>query len=65
MNVVYLCGRTGEETQNERIARLYGREDTQMIASQPTERMFRESCGHMIDNSGTLENTKKQIGELL
>ena len=38
---------------------------TQMIASQPTERMFRESCGHMIDNSGTLENTKKQIGELL
>ena len=38
---------------------------TQMIASQPTEQMFRESCGHVIENSGTLENTKEQIGELL
>ena len=38
---------------------------TQMIASQPTERMFRESCDHVIENSGTLENTKEQIGELL
>ena len=38
---------------------------TQMIASQPTERMFRESCDHVIENSGILENTKEQIGELL
>lgn len=38
---------------------------TQMIASQPTEQRFRESCGHVIENSGTLENTKEQIGELL
>lgn len=38
---------------------------TQMIASQPTERMFRESCDHVIENSGTLENAKEQIGELL
>ena len=38
---------------------------SRMIASQPTERMFRESCDHVIDNSRTLENTKEQIGELL
>ncbi len=38
---------------------------SQMIASQPSDQMFRNCCDHMIDNNGSLENTKKQIGELL
>lgn len=38
---------------------------SQMIAAQPTEQVFRQYCKYVIDNSGSFENTKKQIGELL
>lgn len=38
---------------------------TQMIASQPQEIRFRETCGIVIDNSGDFEDTKRQIGEHL
>lgn len=38
---------------------------TQMILSQPEEQKFRDVCTAVIDNSGTFENTKRQIGELL
>lgn len=38
---------------------------TQMIQSQPQEDLFRAECKAVIDNSGSFEDTKKQIGELL
>ena len=38
---------------------------TQMIQSQPSEEDFRKACTAVIDNSGSFENTKEQIGELL
>ena len=38
---------------------------TNMIASQPSEEDFRRSCTAVIDNSGTFENTKRQIGDRL
>ncbi len=36
-----------------------------ILESQPSEQAFRDICTAVIDNSGTFENTKKQIGELL
>lgn len=36
-----------------------------MMQSQSPETFFREKCDHTIDNSGSFENTKKQIGEML
>lgn len=38
---------------------------THMIASQPDEELFRKTCTAVIDNSGSFESTKSQIGELL
>lgn len=38
---------------------------TQMIQSQPQEEVFQKACTAVIDNSGSFEDTKKQIGELL
>lgn len=38
---------------------------TAMIQSQPSEDIFRRVCTAVIDNSGSFEETKKQIGELL
>lgn len=38
---------------------------SQMIASQPKEEQFRSSCGVVIDNSGSFEDTMKQIGDNL
>lgn len=38
---------------------------TKMIASQPSEEEFRRACTVVIDNSGTFENTKRQIGDRL
>lgn len=38
---------------------------TDMIQSQPSEDIFRKTCTAVIDNSGSFEETKKQIGELL
>ena len=36
-----------------------------MIESQPSEERFRQVCTAVIDNSGTFEDTKKQIGDKL
>ncbi len=38
---------------------------TAMIQAQPAEDVFRRACTAVIDNSGSFEDTKKQIGELL
>ncbi|WP_072525452.1 dephospho-CoA kinase [Clostridium sp. Marseille-P3244] len=38
---------------------------TQMIASQPSDEEFRQASTVVIDNSGSFENTKRQIGERL
>ncbi len=38
---------------------------TSMIQSQPPESVFRRMCTTVIDNSGSFEETKKQIGELM
>ena len=38
---------------------------TQMMASQPAEDAFRRACGVVIDNSGSFEETKREIGERL
>lgn len=38
---------------------------TRMIESQPEEERFRQVCTAVIDNSGTFEDTKKQIGDKL
>lgn len=38
---------------------------TQMIQSQPSEEQFRKISDVVIDNSGSFEETKKKIGELI
>lgn len=38
---------------------------SQMIASQPQEERFRSTCSVVIDNSGSFEDTMKQIGDRL
>ena len=48
------------------VSRGYSEEKiTQMIQSQPSEEDFRKACKVVIDNSGSFEYTKEQIGELL
>ena len=48
------------------VSRGYSEEKiTQMIQSQPSEEDFRKACTVVIDNSGSFENTKERIGELL
>ena len=48
------------------VSRGYSEEKiTKMIQSQPSEEDFRKACTVVIDNSGSFENTKEQIGELL
>lgn len=57
-----------EEIRRERLKASRGYTDeriTQMIASQPAEEVFRETCDVVIDNSGDFEDTKRQIGERL
>lgn len=57
-----------EEIRRERLkaSRRYTDERiTRMIASQPAEEVFRETCDVVIDNSGDFEDTKRQIGERL
>ena len=59
---------TNEKVRTERLkaSRGYSEERIQnMIASQPKEEIFRRACCAVIENSGTFEDTKKQIGELL
>ena len=49
-----------------RDSRGYSEEKTaRMIESQPSENRFRQVCTAVIDNSGTFEDTKKQIGDKL
>lgn len=59
---------TNEKVRAERLkaSRGYTEERIRnMIASQPEEEVFRKACSVVIENSGTFEDTKKQIGELL
>lgn len=68
-----ICGEmwyiyTEEPVRRKRLAASRGYTEekiTQMILSQPEEQHFRRACTAVIDNSGTFENTKRQIGELL
>lgn len=59
---------TNEAVRTERLkaSRGYSQERIRnMIASQPEEAVFRKACCAVIENSGTFEDTKRQIGELL
>lgn len=54
--------------RKERLKRSRGYSDekiTRMMEAQSPERVFRSACQAVIDNSGTFDNTKKQIGERL
>lgn len=62
----YIYAKEHVRRQRLRISRHYTEEKIQRILkSQPSEQAFRDICTAVIDNSGTFENTKKQIGELL
>lgn len=55
-----------EDVRRERLKASRGYTDekiSSMIASQPMEKEFRRACGLVIDNSGTFENTMRQIGD--
>lgn len=57
-----------EPVRRERLRASRGYTDGQisrMIASQPDEERFRAVCSAVIDNSGSFEDTKRQIGEKL
>lgn len=57
-----------ESVRRERLKASRGYTDekiTDMIQSQPSEDCFRKVCTAVIDNSGSFEETKRQIGELL
>lgn len=57
-----------ESARRERLKASRGYTDekiSQMIASQPQEERFRSTCGVVIDNSGSFEDTMKQIGDRL
>ena len=57
-----------ESIRRERLKASRGYTDekiAQMIASQPQEERFRSSCSVVIDNSGSFEDTMKQIGDNL
>lgn len=57
-----------EKIRRERLKESRGYTDekiSQMIASQPKEEKFRLSCSVVIDNSGSFEDTMKQIGDNL
>lgn len=57
-----------EGARRERLKKSRGYSDekiSRMIASQSPEHVFRNACQIVIDNSGTFEATKKQIGEQL
>lgn len=66
-----ICGEmwyiyTTEEIRRRRLKESRGYTDekiSRMMASQSTEERFRKACQVVIDNSGTFEETKKQIGE--
>ncbi|HJC43139.1 MAG TPA: dephospho-CoA kinase [Candidatus Mediterraneibacter gallistercoris] len=57
-----------ESARRERLKASRGYTDekiSQMIASQPQEERFRSTCSVVIDNSGSFEDTMKQIGDRL
>ena len=57
-----------EEVRRRRLKASRGYSDekiTRMMESQPAEERFRQVCTAVIDNSGTFEETKKQIGDRL
>ena len=57
-----------ESVRRERLKASRGYTDekiSQMIASQPQEERFRSTCSVVIDNSGSFEDTMKQIGDRL
>lgn len=59
---------TDESVRRERLKKSRGYTDekiTDMMLSQADESGFRKACTVIIDNSGTFENTKRQIGEKL
>lgn len=59
---------TEESVRRERLKKSRGYSDetiSRIILSQSPESVFREACRIVIDNSGTFERTKKQIGEQL
>ena len=59
---------TKESIRRARLKESRGYSDnriTDMIKSQNPESYFRRNCTRMIDNSGTMEATKRQIGEIL
>lgn len=62
----YIYTDVNVRTQRLKETRGYSEERIQnMIASQPDEEVFRKACSAVIDNSGSFEDTIKQIGELL
>lgn len=59
---------TEESIRRARLKESRGYSDNRiadMIKSQNPESYFRRNCTRMIDNSGTMEATKRQIGEIL
>lgn len=68
-----ICGEmwyiyASKSVRRERLKRTRGYTDekiTRMMESQSPEQVFRSACQAVIDNSGTFDNTKKQIGEIL
>lgn len=59
---------TDAEVRRKRLERSRGYAESKirdMITSQPSEERFRKICTAVIDNSGSFEDTIKQIGERL
>lgn len=59
---------TEESIRRQRLKTSRGYADdkiTQMIGAQPTDEEFRQASTAVINNSGSFENTKRQIGERL
>ena len=57
-----------ESVRRERLKQSRGYSDekiARMMEAQSPERVFRSACQAVIDNSGTFDNTKRQIGEIL
>ena len=62
-NIAKRLGYTFVDT-DEMIVQQQRRSINEIFATEG-EQAFRDICTAVIDNSGTFENTKKQIGELL
>ncbi len=59
---------TQESIRRKRLKESRGYSDekiTNMIASQASEEVYKKTCHVVIDNSGSFEDTMKQIGEML